>query len=321
MGSTAANGLITNLNNYQGEWVAADQKKYPFATLLGLARMSAGEENPFRNVGDMKFDMSQSYTLDAASQPAITENQTFNAPTSNVYATTQNLNYCQVFREGVKLSDLKQSSQRLAGHVINGQAAQLNDMQKQIMVHIEQMKRDFEYSIINGSGQDGSSDSDTAFKIGGLYTDLSSNKVNANGNPISKDLIEKQLVVSMADNGSDMRNMYFMADAYLITAINELYGVQPRAVNIGGINLLQLVIPIMGTVNLVYNDLVPSGVLLAVDLDRCEGVSNTTPGEAQISLRSPANAGQGDIKEVFAKIGLDYTHESKHGAIYGLATS
>jgi len=113
--------------------------------------------------------------------------------------------------------------------------------------------------------------------------------------------------------------MYFMCRADLLMEINTLYGVQPRSESRGGINLLELIVPGMPPVKLVYNDLVPANVLLAVDMAHCEGVSNTTPGLPQISFRSTANVGQGEIGEVFAKIGIDFGHESKHGALHNLA--
>ena len=318
MASTAANGLITNLANYQGEWIGIGQRKYPFSSLLGMGAMERGEESPFREVGAMKYNMSQTYSLDAASQPAITENGTFSAASSSVYATTQNTNYCQIFREGVKFSDLKLSDRSISGNAIDGDIFAMQEFQKQLMIHLEQMKRDFEYSIINGSGQDGSADPDVAFKIDGLYTALSTSKIDASAAAVSKALIES-LAVSMLDNGADMEDMYFMCRADLLMDINTLYGVQPRSESRGGINLIELVIPGMPPVKLVYNDVVPSGVLLAVDMGHCEGVSNTTPGLPQISFRQTANVGQGEIGEVFAKIGLDFGHESKHGALYNLS--
>ena len=318
MASTAANGLITNLANYQGEWIGIGQRKYPFSSLLGMGALERGEESPFREVGSMKFNMSQTYSLDAGSQQVVSENDTFDAPTSTVYQTTQNTNFCQVMREGVKFSDLKLSDRSISGNAIDGDIFAMQEFQKQIMIHLEQMKRDFEYSIINGTGQDGSSNSATAFQVNGLYTALSTNKIDASAASISKTLIES-LAVSMLDNGADMEDMYFMCRADLLMSINTLYGVQPRSESRGGINLIELVIAGMPPVKLVYNDLVPANVLLAVDMAHCEGVSNTTPSLPQISFRSTANVGQGEIGEVFAKIGIDFGHESKHGALHNLA--
>jgi len=318
MASTTASGLITNLANYQGEWIGIGQRKYPFSSLLGMGALERGEESPFREVGAMHFNMSQSYSLDSASQPSHSENSTFNSATSTVYQTTQNTNYCQVMREGVRFSDLKLSDRSISGNAIDGDIFAMQEFQKQIMIHLEQMKRDFEFSIINGVGADGSSDPATAFQVNGLYTALSTNKIDASAVAISKPLIES-LAESMLDNGADMEDMYFMCRSNLLMDINTLYGVQPRSESRGGINLLELVIPGMPPVKLVYNDLVPSGVLLAVDMGHCEGVSNTTPGLPQISFRSTANVGQGEIGEVFAKIGIDFGHESKHGALYNLS--
>ena len=318
MASTAANGLITNLANFQGEFIGIGQRKYPFSSLLGMGALERGEESPFREVGSMKFNMSQTFSLDAASQQVVSENDTFDSPTSTVYQTTQNTNFCQVMREGVKFSDLKLSDRSISGNAIDGDIFAMQEFQKQIMIHLEQMKRDFEFSIINGTGQDGSSNSSTAFQVNGLYTALSTNKIDASAASISKTLIES-LAVSMLDNGADMEDMYFMCRSDLLMAINTLYGVQPRSESRGGINLLELVIAGMPPVKLVYNDLVPSGVLLAVDMAHCEGVSNTTQSLPQISFRSTANVGQGEIGEVFAKIGIDFGHESKHGALHNLA--
>lgn len=321
MASTAANALITNLLNYNGRFITTGQKAWPFATLLGLRRIAAGEESPFRSVGSMKFNMSVTNSLDAASQSAVTENDTLSAPTSRFYAPTQVTNYCQPFYKGLVMSEMKKRDLKISGQAILGDIMQLPTMQDQLNMHIKQIKKDYNYSIIRGTGQDGSSSSATAFQIGGLYTGISTNKKNAEGAALSKDLIQKILITSCKDNGAEMNDPLILAGAWQINVLNDLYGLQLRSESIGGVDLQYLILPMIGKTAIMYDHDVPDGVLILADMSFIDGVSNDRPGMAQIGVRELPQAGTGDSMAIEAYLGIDYGHESMHGALYGLADS
>jgi len=320
MSSVVAKALLTNLPNLQGRFIGIGQRDYSFATMLAMRGMQRNS-NPFTEVPAMEFNMSVVSSLDNASQPALTENDTNSAPTSTVYPKTQNTNACNQFREAVDFSDIKLSDGFLSGNTVVAEQALIDDVNSQINDHLEQVKRDIDFSFINGVYSSGKSDSDTAWQTRGIYTAITTNKINASSTPISKDLIEKQLLVSMKDNGANMRDVVFFCNGITLVEINRLYGVQPRDTSTGGINITRLVLPLAGGADLIYNDNVPTGVLLAVDMSFCRGVSNTRPGYSQIDFRQLNTNGESEMWRIFAKLGIDYGHESKHGAIYGLVAA
>lgn len=318
MGFSSLNALISNLPSYQGRFLATSTKKTPLSTLLGLQQMDRAQ-SPFENVNAMKYAMSQSYSLDAGSQPAITENDTFNAPTSEINATTQNTNVCQVFRQGLKMSDLKMSDQSISGVVVNGMQVPLNEFMKQVEIAMQQLKIDLEYSILNGAYQDGV-DGDTAFKMRGLITAITTNVENASASALTKDMFEG-VIGSALVGGADFNRPVVMGNQFNIRKLMGLYAVVERSNNRGGYNLSTIDVPNLGLVDIVFNPQMVASTLVVTDLDHLKIVSNTTPGYDQISVREPSNVGQGMIADLYAKLGIDYGHESKHAKITNLTTS
>ena len=79
--------------------------------------------------------------------------------------------------------------------------------------------------------------------------------------------------------------------------------------------------PNLGLVDIVFNPQMVASTLVVTDLDHLKIVSNTTPGYDQISVREPSNVGQGMIADLYAKLGIDYGHETKHAKITNLTTA
>lgn len=318
MASSTASGLLATLPNYQGLFIGTTQKKTPLASLMGLNSMNDGEQSPFVEKRSMRFAMSQTFSLDNASQPAITEADTFDAPTSTIYATTQNLNYNQTFREGLKMSSYKLKDMDLSGNSIDGVQAFLNNVNKQVEIHMKQLKRDLEYSMINGVAQNGANDT-TAFKMGGIYPAITTNKINGGGASLTKDMLAVQLANALANNGADYEDCVLLCSSKKVSEINELFGVQVRSERVGGLNISFLNLPIIGEVKICFSDLVPATVILVVDLAYCQGTAHTTAGQAQLAVIEQPTLGQGKVFELTGDLGIDFGHESKHGAIYNLA--
>ena len=318
MASTAANGLVTNLINLNGRYLGIGQRQFPLSSVAGISSVLRGNESGFTQVGSMKFNMSQTTSLDAASQPSITENDTFNDVASSLYIPTQNTNTCNVFREGIKMSEMKLRDLKISGNALAGDILVLQSVQNQITDHINQLKKDYNKSIITGTASDGSSDSDTAFQIAGLYTGISTNKINALNVPLSKKIM-KSLSASVKDNGAPMEDPYIVAGSEIVNQVNELFELAERSTMMGGVNLTEILLPIIGRCRVLYDNDIPDGVLLLVDMARFDPVSNGRPGIADIALVERVLSGQGQLWEVMAYLGIDYWHESLHGAIHNIA--
>ena len=145
MGATTAAGVLSNLKNLDGILLTTSNVNTPFVTLAGA---SEDLRSGFEEVGSMKYAMSAASSLDAASQPEITENDNFTAGSSKVYELTQQVNYCQPFRGDVKISDFVLSDRSIQGVAIaNGRDPIVDQVVRQVGEHLKQIKIQFEYSF------------------------------------------------------------------------------------------------------------------------------------------------------------------------------
>jgi len=317
MAFTSANGLITNLVNYQGRFILTSNTRTPLTTFLGARDLENG--GGFEHVGAMKFAMSQSSALDAASQPAVTENQTFTAGTAKVNIPTQNLNYCQVYRHDVKISKMKLNDRSISGQAIDGEALLLQLMDPQLMLGFKQIKRNYEYVCLQGTGQDGSSSSDTAFKTQGILTGISTNVEAAGGAVFSKDLLNAVLV-AMADGGAEFINMQLHCQMDLKQAISAAYGLPIRSVSMGGVNITTIETD-AGPVDVVYSPQMPADTIGIFDMDFCSLKSNHGGGDMPVDIFNIPFSGVGEQAELYGQLGFDYGVESKHGKITNVVAS
>jgi len=317
MGFTASNILSSLVLNQQGVYISTGFVEAPLASLLGMSRLEAGEESPFAEVGSTTFLMSQAFSLDAASQPDVSENDQLTAPTSGYNNPAQVPGYVQNFDLGMTITDTALAEKLISGTAVVGDPY-VNSLMKQAAAKILQIKKNYDYSCLHGTARAKSDDGATSSQMGGLFNAISSNKINASGAELSKELLEDELISSMADNGSGVNNPVIMTTAKLFIKLGRLYTVQPSSYVMGGVDIQELMLPTLGKVKMIFNPNVASGYLGLFNAGNLQGVANTSTGYAQLSIRKLTIAGIGESWGIYLRAGLDYMHESKHGMIYGI---
>jgi len=317
MAATTASLLTTNKLNYQGRWIATSQNETPLISLITNSMMDR-EGSPFVNVGSSKFTMGQTYSHAAPSQGGRSENAMFNPPDSTIFLTTQEVGYTQAIQRAVKISPRKLKDYSISGNVIMDDIINLPEWDMQINANLESIRLELEYSALYGVEVD-DSDPDVASQMKGLFTAITTNAIDAGGSAISKAIFEESLIVAMKGNGANLRNPVVIAPYKQMIRLQNLYTNTPMSANIGGANLVRLIVPTVGDVLLVPSVRVASTSIGLFDLSWLNIVSNTQPGQNQISIVDSQTVTRGVLKDILVDAGLDFGHESKHGAITNLA--
>jgi hypothetical protein len=315
------NAIATSWNcpNYTGELFLIGANQTPFLNMIG--GLQGGN---IRTVADFQFPLAQPWALEAASQPAVTEQASLTAPTPWTYVRDQDVNTVQIFHRAVTVSYAKQSvvGQVLvdpAGHVdITNQQPVQNERDFQISAHMRQIAVNVDYTFLNGLYQK-ATNATTAAKSRGIITACATNTVAAGGAALSKPLID-QLLRTMASNGSEFVNPVIFVNAFQKQKISDIYGYAPQDRNIGGYNINQIETD-FAILGIVWAPNVPAATLLIADLSVCSPVFLPVPEKGVLFYEELSKTGAAEKGQIYGQVGLDYGPEEYHGTITALATS
>jgi hypothetical protein len=315
MPNASAAATVWNCPNYLGELflVGAQAKSTPFLTMTG--GLSGGN---VLQASSFQFPTAQPWSLEAAAQPAITETASLTAPTPTTYVRGQDTNTVQIFQEQVSVSYAKQSvAGELTGLSIEGTQIIRDERTFQIMANMLQIAKDVNFSFLNGAYQ-AATDAGTAAKTRGILTATSTNAVAASAAPLSKDLMDA-LFRTMAAGGAQFVNPVIFASALDVQRLSNLYGFAPQSATVGGVNVEQIIAPLVGRVSLVWDANVPAGSLLCADMSVIKPVVLPVPGKGVLFYEELSKTGASEKGQIYGQIGIDYGAEEYHGKITGLA--
>lgn len=301
-----------NCPNYLGELfvIGAQAKQTPFLTMVGGL-------NGGKNASAFEFPLGQSWALENAAQPAITETASLTAPTPTTYVRGQAVNTAQIFQEQVSVSYVKLSQPAvISGLALEGSNPVQNELDFQIMANLMQIAKDVNYTFLNGAYVK-ATDAGTAAKTKGIITGTTTNAVAAGTVALSKALMDT-LFRTMADNGAQFVRPVIFCDAIQVQRLSDLYGFAPMDRNIGGVNVSTIIAPLVGQVSVMWDRNVPDGTLLLADVAFCQSVSVPVPGKGHMFYEPLAKTGAGESGMIYGQIGLDYGMEQFHGKITGL---
>lgn len=311
--------VVTSHNtlNYSGVLFAKGNGATPFISMIG---------NKSKRYAAWEFPMGVEYTIGGGSaQPAITETASLTAPNATKVARTQTTNAAQIYQEQVAVSYAKKSSMgALSGIAIGGEYANpANEEDFQIAAAIKKMRKDVEYTFLNGSFQRGTYD-DVAWKTQGITGAISTNAVAASSAALGYWLVAS-LVESIATHDGDAENLVLMVRPENLMQLNadaQANGLtivdSNRSVN--GIRIKELQTP-FGAIGVISNRFLASGTAVAVNPAVCFPVFVDVPGKGNFFVEDLAKTGAADKKQLYGQVGLDYGAEWMHGKITGLATS
>jgi hypothetical protein len=292
----------------------------PFLNMIGGLQGGA-----IRTVADFQFPLAQPWSLEAASQPAVTETASLTAPDPWTYVRDQDVNTVQIFHRAVTVSYAKQS---VVGQVtadattnlidITGVQPVQNERDFQIAAHMRQIAVNTDYTFLNGAYQQATSAA-VAAKTRGIITACTTNTVDASSVDLSKPLID-QLLREMAANGSEFVNPVIFVNAFQKQKISDIYGYAPQDRNVGGYNINQIETD-FAILGIVWAPNVPAATLLIADLSVCSPVFLPVPEKGVLFYEELSKTGAAEKGQIYGQIGLDYGPEEYHGTITNLTTS
>jgi hypothetical protein len=268
---------------------------------------------------NFEFPIDQTYTHEAASQPAITEAASLTAPTAISYVRSQDTNVTQIFHEKVSIDYVKQSNAgRLTGlNTANSPIIPPSEKDFQIMVALQKIARDFEYTMLNGVYQKATSAS-VANKTRGLNV-AAGTQIAAGSTTLSKALL-KQMLKAMYDNGALFMNSVIIVNSFQKQMISDIWGYVPTSTTVGGLSLNQIETD-FGFLGIVLDSFQAPDTLLIADMPVVSVVTQPVPDKGNLFYEPLAKTGAAEEGQIFGQLGVDHGPAFLHGCMTGLATS
>lgn len=312
-----------NVGNYLGPLYMVTPNDTPFLNMIGANTPNGGKQT-----SDPEFGW-QTVDLPAASQDTKLEgaDATFSGRTR-----TPATNITQIHQEGVEVSYTKLAAWAqlakadYAGHVggaafatAGGNQPVMNELTQQVQWKMAKIKRDLEYSFLQGVYQRPTTNA-TDRQTRGILTAITSNTVAAAGAAFSTAQID-QLILAMFNNGAPLSNLVIMANGFQKQKITQAYGSAPQDRNVGGVNIQVLELDLAGRVGIVVNRHMPTDTIGVFQMDVIHPVWLPTPGKGAMFTEPLAKTGSAEKVQIYTEVGLEYGLELWHGKITGLATA
>jgi len=307
----------TDVVNYTGElfYIGAKYGKSPLLSMAGLT-------DGYRVVTGNQFAMANAITGNAPAQNAVSEDASIAAVTRTSYAASQGTNYPEIHNLQYVISYAAEALNGMVSGVANVRDTQavVASMPTQRLAHMKQLAVDLEFSAMRGTGQ-AWTNAGTTGATGGLVTAVEAgSETAASGATLSTDLIDTE-VARMAAAGAEFSNMVIAAGAYQLQRLGQLYSFAPQDRTVGGVNLRQVLLPIMGTCGVVYDPVLADDDLVFVDMDHFKPCFGIVPGKPPIFTETLAKVSGGTPEMLYCIFGIDYNSIVFHGMVSGLATS
>jgi hypothetical protein len=312
MANTSANTTYDINSNYVGELMRIGAGRTPFLTMIG----GVGGANS-KIAKDWYFPLNAQYSLEAASQPAITETSSLTAGTPTNYDKAQDTNVVQIFQEPVVVSYASQSAtSKLSGLAIAGLPIDEQDpLAFQIKANMEQMALDMDYTFINGAYQ-APANAGVAAKTRGLLAACSTNAVNAGGDALTTADVDA-LLLSMVGAHAPLKDPTVFCTAATKQRLTVLYGnaalVTPDT-KVGG-QAIDTINTDFCRLKVVYEPQMVSGSLVVADMAYVNPVFLPVPGKGTLFYEELAKTGAASKGQIYCQAGIGYTAEEFHGKI------
>ncbi len=310
--ANAAAGTVWNLPNFIGEIFTASRLQTPVL-------QAAGGINGVSQTTNFEFPVDQTYTHEAAAQPAITETASLTAPTAISYVRAQDKNVCQIHQEQISISYAKLSAPgRMSGISTSGQSVvPTNERDWQIMIALQKIARDVEFSLIQGAYQI-ATNAGVANKTRGLNASASTT-VAAGSVQLAKSHLQS-LLKAMYDAGAVFMNPVVIVNSFQKQILSNLYGYAPMDRNVGGVNVKQIETD-FGNLGVILDAFQSTSVVTVADMSFVRVVSQPVPGKGHMFYEELAKTGASELGQIYGQIGLDHGPGFMHGTITGLTTS
>lgn len=314
--SSNGSALLTNTPNFLGMLFNSNINKTQFLTLIGGVDGANAEitTNP-------EFPISVTYALNNGSQPAISESDSMGSASPTYYGLSQAKNVIQIFQQDVAISNLRERARgRLSGINTAGEMPdEVDEEARQILLHLEQMKRDMNYTAINGVYADsGLSNSSSALKTRGMVAAITTNVVESASSSFTAAEVNS-LIKKVYDKGAFTQPTLFVnsTNKQALSALfkSEKLTEVDRDRFVAGVSVDLIVTDFGVNVYVVVDNDVPNNVLLLVDLPYVKPVFTRDVETGEIITIKEHDQRGGRSKELYAEFGLDHGPEFYHGKL------
>lgn len=308
--------LLTNTPNFLGMLFNSNINKTQFLTLIGGTDGANAliTTNP-------EFPISVEYAQANGSQPSISENASMGQANPTYFGLSQEKNVVQIFQEDVSISRLRErASGRLSGINTAGEYPEQNDEEAlQILLHLEKMKRDMNYTALNGTFDDsGLTDSTKALKTRGIIAAITTNVVNSASSDFTAAEVN-EVIRKVYDNGAfeqptlfvNSRNKQKLSALFKSEKLTEV----DRNRFVAGVSVDMIVTDFGVNVYVVVDNDVPNNILLLADIPFVRPVFTRDKETGEIILIKEASIRGGKSDELYAEFGLDHGAEFYHGKL------
>lgn len=315
---SSGNALLTNTPNFLGMLFNSNVRKTQFLTAIGGT--DGGNAVITTNP---EFPLSVTYAITNPAQPAITENQAVGSASPTYFGLTQGKNVIQIFTEDVTVSALRErASGRLSGINTAGQfPEESSELALQVKLHLEKMKRDMNYTAINGAFEDGGlTNSTVALKTRGILAGITTNSLTPEIGTAS-DYVNaiSSLIKAVYDNGMfdtptlvvNSTEKINISKNFVLTSLTAVD--QDRFT--AGVGVDEVVTDFGKSVYVIVDNDVPDKTILLADLAYVRPVFTRDVETGEIIAIKPAPQRNGQAVNIYAEFGLDYGAEFNHGKI------
>lgn len=312
------NALLTNTPNFLGMLFNSNVRKTQFLTAIGGTDGANAliTSNP-------EFPLSVDYAIADPTQPAITENESIGAIKPTYFGLNQGTNVIQIFTEDVVVSNLRERAKgRLSGVNTAGEMPEeTSELALQVKLHLEKMKRDMNYTAINGVKKvEGLTDSSKALQTGGILAGITTNVANA---VIADDVDFKDAVLDLIkkvyDKGTfetptlvvNSTDKVKLSKAFVTTNLTSVDADRFTA----GVGVSEIVTDFGKSVFVIVDNDMPEKTILLADLAYVKPVFTRDVETGEIISVKPLGQRNGNAVNIYAEFGLDYGAEFNHGKL------
>jgi len=284
--------------------------------------LSAISANGTKRVNAQNFIMTASYALDAGSQNVIDESASLTAGTAQFYAKSQEYNVTQLSKLDIAVSDLRLSATQQLSNPnadIGGFAPTVSEFDRAVANGMAQFAANWEYSAINGTFVDRSIVT-TDVAMGGLLdttVGIQTNTEAAGGLALTRTHLNN-LLITMTGNGAQLQKPALLCRPKYLPILSGLFGYQPADWNMGGVAIKNILTD-FGNFGIIWTNSAPDNTLIVADLSYIYPVVLPQPNGQDVSLIEYVDGGSAQKGYIQGFISVDFTAESFHGKITGLA--
>jgi hypothetical protein len=310
------NAYVSNTPNFLGMLFNSNINKTQFLTLIGGTDGANAEitTNP-------EFPISVRYAMSDGAQPNISEAQSVGAGKPTYFGLSQDKNVIQIFQEDVTVSRLRErASGRLSGINTAGMTPEeTSEEALQILLHLEKMKRDMNYTALNGVySAEGLTDSSKPIKTRGIIAAIETNIVNSAAAAFTADELN-DMIRKVYDNGAFELPTIFVNSANK-QKISKLFKSEKltevdRNRFVGGVSVDLIVTDFGVNAYVVVDNDVPNNVILLADIAFVKPVFTRDKETGEVITIKDLSQRGGSSKEIYAEFGLDHGPEFYHGKL------